>query len=238
MNDIEEVVDLPDPAVQPLVHPLDLPQARRHLVRGWLASVAAHPAVVLSVAALVWFASRQILPPILAGGSLLVFGALVGRYFTDEAWAYIPRRRQDRQRRLPLTWEVGESLLVAVLLAGVLVLIVARLGQSDVPVDVRTFTFGMAVGAAAIVVVGFLAEVASRSDRRGAWLKLPGVLVVVGAVGVALGVWFDDVEAVSTPLGVGGAVTMVVLGAAAGVWRLVQRRRELADVSRDGEPPA
>jgi hypothetical protein len=29
MNDINELVDLPDPAVHPLVHPLDLPQARR-----------------------------------------------------------------------------------------------------------------------------------------------------------------------------------------------------------------
>jgi hypothetical protein len=29
MNDINELVDLPDPAVNPLVHPLDLPKARR-----------------------------------------------------------------------------------------------------------------------------------------------------------------------------------------------------------------
>jgi hypothetical protein len=28
MNDINELVDLPDPVIHPLVHPLDLPQAR------------------------------------------------------------------------------------------------------------------------------------------------------------------------------------------------------------------
>jgi hypothetical protein len=43
MNDINELVDLPDPATHPLVHPLDLPQARGPSPSpGWSARSPAH----------------------------------------------------------------------------------------------------------------------------------------------------------------------------------------------------
>ena len=40
MNDINELVELPDPAVQPLAHPLDLPRggAGCSALPGWSAS--------------------------------------------------------------------------------------------------------------------------------------------------------------------------------------------------------
>jgi hypothetical protein len=43
MNDINELVDLPDPAIHPLVHPLDLPQARRPFRTAWLVGALTSP---------------------------------------------------------------------------------------------------------------------------------------------------------------------------------------------------
>ena len=45
MNDINELVELPDPAVQPLVHPLDLPRGRRLFRSSWLVGVLTSPPV-------------------------------------------------------------------------------------------------------------------------------------------------------------------------------------------------
>ena len=98
---IREEVDLPDPEVQRLVHPLDLPQARAQFRTGWLIGALTSLPVSALVAAIVGYASGSVLPPIIAFVALAVFGALAGRWYTDRAWDYIPRKRQDRDRPLP-----------------------------------------------------------------------------------------------------------------------------------------
>ena len=67
MNDINELVDLPDPATHPLVHPLDLPQARRPFRTAWLIGALTSPPVAALVAVIIWFASHSYLVPLVAG---------------------------------------------------------------------------------------------------------------------------------------------------------------------------
>jgi hypothetical protein len=43
MNDVTELVELPDPATHPLVHPLDVPQARRPFRTAWLIGALTSP---------------------------------------------------------------------------------------------------------------------------------------------------------------------------------------------------
>jgi hypothetical protein len=45
VNDINELVDLPDPTTHPLVHPLDLPEARRPFRISWLIGTLTSPPV-------------------------------------------------------------------------------------------------------------------------------------------------------------------------------------------------
>jgi uncharacterized membrane protein len=59
------------------------------------------PAVWLCLATIVWFGSRSYVVPLIAGFATVGIGALVGQVFRDQAWAFIPRRRQDRHRSLP-----------------------------------------------------------------------------------------------------------------------------------------
>lgn len=43
VNELNELVDLPDPTTHPLVHPLDLPQARRPFRTAWLIDALTSP---------------------------------------------------------------------------------------------------------------------------------------------------------------------------------------------------
>jgi hypothetical protein len=114
MNDINELVDLPDPATHPLVHPLDLRQARRPFRSSWLIGALTSPPVAALAAVVIWFASHNYLVPLIAGAAILGFGQLASRVYQDQAWAFIPRKRQDRQRPLPALWELGAGLALGI----------------------------------------------------------------------------------------------------------------------------
>jgi hypothetical protein len=218
-EDIREEVELPDPAVQPLVHPLDLPEARRWFRNARLVAAFTSIPVAALVAAVVAYASRSVLPPIIVFLALSVFGAMAGRWFTDRAWDYIPRKRQDRERPPPRMWELGSAIVPAVVLGVALLLFVFRFDDADVPVDVRSYTFGMCLVAAVLVVADTAAGLVRPSARRRAFGGLPGTVVVVAVTVLAWTQWFDrDADA---QLLVWGALTMggvAVLVAAAKLW--------------------
>jgi hypothetical protein len=222
MNDINELVDLPDPTTHPLVHPLDLPQARRPFRTAWLIGALTSPPVAALVAVTIWFASRSYLVPLVAGAAVVGLGQLASRAYRDQAWAYIPRRRQDRQRPLPAPWELGAGLALAAVLAVALVLVAFRLDQPDVSAGVRELTFGMGVGAGLLV----LADLAVRllrfrgRERRRVLYPLPGALAVVGSLAVAYGVLFGAAGPSSPATVLWGVAAMLVAGAAVGIWKL------------------
>lgn len=220
-GDVTELVNLPDPTVQPLVHPLDLPEARRWFVRLWLLGVVTSPPIAFCVAGLVWFASQSYLAPLIAGGVVIAVGSVSSHYVSDCAWDYIPRRRQDRERPLPVSWELFSSLLFAVLLAAVLLLVAQRLGQPDIPDEVRAVVFGMGAAVGVLIVVEFGAKLLLRRgrDRRTAWFSLPGVLVVAGCVAAAYAILFGPAEPAAPGLVLTGVVAMLVMGGLAAVAR-------------------
>ena len=71
---MEELVDLPDPETQPLVHPLDLPEARTEFRNGWLVGSATSLPVAALVAGIVAYLGHGVLGPIIAFLALTVFG--------------------------------------------------------------------------------------------------------------------------------------------------------------------
>ena len=113
MSSVTEIVDLPDPAA-------------------WLIESATGPGVAACVAALVWFASNSFVVPVIAGAAVLGLGRPAAGYSHREAWAFIPRKRQDRARLLPWTWRLGSGLALAILLAAALILTAIRLDRPDI----------------------------------------------------------------------------------------------------------
>ncbi|HET7875493.1 MAG TPA: hypothetical protein VFN71_08190 [Methylomirabilota bacterium] len=221
MNDIAELVKLPDPAVQPLVHPLDLPQARRCFYRLWLFGVLTSPPVAFLIAALVWFASQSYLGPLIAGAAILGPGIALNGRLDDEAWAFIPRRRQDRRRPLPVSWELSSALLLAGLLAAVLVLVAMRLSQPDVTPAVRAVIFGVGAGVGLLVLVESIVKVVSQRGARPrtALIRLPGAAVVACCLAVAYWLLFGSEAPTSVTMIVWGGAVMLALGGLTEVGR-------------------
>jgi hypothetical protein len=220
---MEEIVDLPDPETQPLVHPLDLPEARSEFRNGWLIGAATSLPVAALVAGIIAYLSRGVVGPILAFLALAVLGALASRHCINRAWDYIPRKRQDRERPLPPGWELGAVAILALALGVALLLVVYRLDDPDVPLDVRSYTFGMYAVAALLVLADAVFGMLRPARRRRAVASLPGVAVVVAAAVLAWPAWFDG-NADSVLL-FWGALSMAAAGALVVAHRFWALRR-------------
>jgi hypothetical protein len=230
---MQETVTLPDPAVQYQVHPLDLPESRGPFRNAHLVAAFTGLPVATLIAAVVGYLGHTWVAPIAVFLALSIFGALAARWFTDRAWDYIPRKRQDRGRPLPRLWEIGSAAVLALVLGVALLLIVFRLDHGDVPVPVRAFTFGSCAVAALLVVADAVAGLVRPAGRRRALASLPGVAVVVLATILAYGRWFDG-DADSTDI-LWGAVSMAAAAVIVGAARLWDRRRS-AGQPIDPEP--
>lgn len=221
MTEMTELVDLPDPNRQPLVHPLDLPAARRLWHRSRLIGALANPATGLCVAAIVWFGTHHFLPPLIAGATIAVFGGLASYMFASQAWQYIPRRRQDRERTPPIVGDLGAALALAVVAGVALLLLAVRLGRDDIGTEVRQFTFG----AGAMVCLLMIVELAALIRRpRRALVRLPAVLAVIGGLAAAYSNWFDPASPYSAST-VWGAAMLLAVGVGVAIWQRVEARR-------------
>ncbi|WP_433618862.1 hypothetical protein ACQP2P_22410 [Dactylosporangium sp. CA-139114] len=186
---VPELVALPDESVHPLVHPLDVPEARRPFFLSWLISVLAGPATVASLVVVFWFVAedRYIGPPV--GIFVALAGWAAATWFEREAWAYIPRKRQDRARQLPLSWDLTRWLVIAASAGAALTLLGRRLLEPSVPQSVSAYVVGACAGIVVVIVAEFLwrlaMAIAGRGRLRAALLHLPG-LAVVAAVTVYL----------------------------------------------------
>lgn len=224
MNELTELVDLPDPSEQPLVHPLDLPQARIPFVRSQVIGALTGPAIGVCLAAIIWFVSGKVVPPIVACVAVVGIGALATRALREQAWAFIPRKRQDRDRRLPLVWELGSAVVLAVVLAIALLLLVFRLDRADVTLAFRQFTFGMGA-VTGLLMLGDVVVRAVRGRGRQALFVLPGAVAVIGCVVAGYGILFESARSATSSTVIEGAGTMLVVAALAGVWKVVEQRR-------------
>jgi hypothetical protein len=225
MREITELVDLPDPTIQPLVHPLDLPEARRPFRISWLLAALTSPAIGLCVAALIWFASGNYVVPVLAGLAVIGLGALASHWFAGQAWAFIPRKRQDHARAVPARWELGSGLVFGLVLGATLLLVADRLNQPDVPTEVRESTVGMSVAIGLMVLGELVVEVLRRHGerRRRVLFRLPGAAAVVASVAVFYGTQQGESGAAMRPTTWWGLVSMLAIGCGIGIWQYRDR---------------
>ena len=227
MKTVIETVALPDAAEHPLVHPLDLPEARGHFRRAFVIGALTSPGLALVLAGLSWFLGESWVTPVIVFVSTAVLGWLARRYSLREAWAYIPRKRRDHDRPLPFAWLFGSALLFASLLAIGVLLVARRLGADDIDPGIRDYTFGAGAAAAILSLVVFgIASIRGRVPRRSTLFTLPPIVALAGAVAAAYPIIFGadgpgDWRTVAT----GGAITLVVASIAGG-WRLVEERRD------------
>ena len=111
MSTMSERVSLPDPSARRLLHPTDVAQAHPTYVHGWAMSILAAPEILTLVAALAWVLSGSWIAPTLAVLSTGVVAELARRHLMSEAWAHIPRKRQDRPRDTPAPYALIEAVI-------------------------------------------------------------------------------------------------------------------------------
>lgn len=225
MNQVSELVDLPDPAMQLLVHPLDLAVARRLFRYSWLIGMLTSPAVALAVAAITWFLTQSFVVPLIVGAVIVVSGTLASRFYRDEAWAFIPRKRQDRARPLPAAFELTSGLVLASLLVGAVVLVGLRLADSGVPRNVRELTFGMAAGTGVVVALDLIAKLRGSAGQRALPSTLPVLAALAACFVIANRALFGASGFAFDGLAFWGAVAMLAVGATYAMWLRIESRR-------------
>lgn len=194
MNTIREEGNLPDPAIQPLVHPLDLPAARRSFAASWWLDQLASPTMFLALASMLWAISNNYITPILVSLVVTVCAAFASRYQSGEAWSHIPRKRHDHQRHVPLWWSVAQTAISTLALYVGLILLLGWIIARDFPPGVAAFSVGMGIGIVLIMSTTPLWNLGAprrlRSEAR-AWspqyisLALTAVAVVFSSVTLA-----------------------------------------------------
>jgi hypothetical protein len=227
MDDVAELVALPDRSVQPLVHPLDLAEARGPFRAAWLIELVTGPPVGLAIGALVWAVTANIVIAVIAAVPIVVVGAYVGGLRATDAWSFIPRSRQDRGRILPPAWELTAGIVDGAALVVAAVAAADRLGRSDIAEGIDQFVFGAGF---AVVVLVALDLVVSLAFRRGTfvgrpWFGGPIVVALVLAIALAARSLFGDggFEVTSTMLL--GSACVVVAGVVYAAWLSFRARR-------------
>jgi hypothetical protein len=206
------------------VHPTDLAEARRRYRRAWAISLVGSAQCLFLLGAFVWAVSDNVVAPALAVLSTGIVAEAVRRFELREAWAYIPRRRQDAARPDPLRWSAVRAGVQSASLIGGLVLMLGALAERGYGGDVRAYALGTAA-AIAVVMVGTAGWNWRRTRTRSALFELvaDSVSVVVGAALLWVLGWIPVSPALSTVLT--GAV--VLLGVYA-VWAWAAHRSRRA----------
>jgi hypothetical protein len=223
---ITETVALPDPEVQPLVHPLDLPDARRNFRLAYWVRTLTSPGTALVIAAITWFYDASWVRPVFIFAVLVILGHFAVAWSDRQAWSFIPRKRQDRARPLPFEWDFTASLIRASLFGfGIAVLVsTLSLGRPYLDDGINEYVVGMGAVAAALSIIVLGIRLARGKNKRSAAFDIPPTLAV--ALGVLFAYWalFREYEP-SWPDLLTGASIMLVAGILVGIWKLIEQRR-------------
>lgn len=215
MRPIEEQVQLPDPEQHFLVHPLDLPTARREYLLGWWLGIAATPQVFTAVLAALWAISNNYATPVIVPLVLAVIAGLVGSQFTRAAWDYIPRRRHDRHRRMPRLAFAAAAIKALSLLAGLLIFLFWA-GAQGFSGGFNSYPLGMGAAVVVILAIDLVVRLgrgrAKRDDILGGVFTL---LVVAVAVRSGFALLADPVDNLQWTGLLAGAGTLAMVW---GVW--------------------
>lgn len=170
MNPMQEEVLLPDPAIQPLVHPLDVPAARRSFAVAWWLEQLASPTIFLALASALWATSNNFVTPILVPLIITVCAFFASHYQSGEAWAYIPRKRHDHGRRVPAAWSIVHEIVRTLLLCCGLTLLLGWIAGQSFPPGVAAYSIGIGIGIALLMAASLiwnLVRPAQLRDKRG-----------------------------------------------------------------------
>ncbi|WP_024818733.1 hypothetical protein [Arthrobacter sp. 31Y] len=222
MNPIEEKVQLPDPETQFLVHPVDLPGARKEFLTGWWLGLVATPQVYTALLAFFWAVSNNYVTPILVPLVLVVIAGWISSKLTRGAWDYIPRKRHDKNRRMTVMTIAASLITSLALFAGLLTFMVWAASQDFVP-GFSAYPLGMGAAIVVIMAVELVVKLV-RNRSIDAASDAISLVVVAAAVGLGFGI---------LPAGRALAPVDLVPGAAIllGVWlswllfRQVEARR-------------
>jgi O-antigen/teichoic acid export membrane protein len=206
------------------VHPTDLAEARRRYRRAWAISLVGSAQCLFLLGAFVWAVSDNVVAPALAVVSTGVVAEAVRRFELREAWAYIPRRRQDAARPDPLRWCAVRAGVQSASLIGGLVLILGALAERGYGGDVCAYSLGTAA-AIAVVMVGTAGWNWRGTRTRSARFELvaDSVSVVVGAALLWVLGWIPVSPAL--PAVLTGAVVLIGVYA---VWAWAAHRSRRA----------
>ncbi|TVU64641.1 hypothetical protein FQP90_06085 [Paenarthrobacter nitroguajacolicus] len=209
MKSIEEKVHLPDPQTQFLVHPLDLPGARKEFLAGWWLGIVATPQVYTALLAFFWAVSNNYVTPVLVPLVMVVIAGWLGAKLTRGAWDYIPRKRHDMDRRMTAMTIVASLIKSLALFVGLLVFMAWTANQDFVP-GFSAYPLGM--GAAIVLIMA--GELVVKLVRRRSVVVISDAIslaVVAVAVWIAFGVLPAGRELAPVDLLPGAAIL-------AGVW--------------------
>ncbi len=209
MNPIEEKVQLPDPKTHFLVHPLDLPGARKEFLLGWWLGVFATPQVYTALLAVLWAVSNNYVTPVLVPLVLVVIAGWISVKLTGGAWDYIPRKRHDKDRRMT-GMTIAASLITSLALFAGLLIFMAWTASQDLFPGFSAYPLGMG-SAIALIMAGEL--VIKLVRRRSVELVSDAisVIVVVAAVWIGFGLLPEGRDIAPLDLVPGAAILV-------GVW--------------------
>ncbi|WP_293698087.1 hypothetical protein [uncultured Agrococcus sp.] len=188
MKTVRETVALPDSTEQLLVHPLDITDSRKPFVASWWLSMLAMPTVVFCFAALLWIVSNNYVTPIAVPLALAVAAGLLAAYLRKEAWAYIPRKRQDLQRRFPTRWILLRSVVSTASLVAGLALLTLWIVDHELDTSVLSYILGTAFGIVFLMLIGLLWRALAPSRLTAELDSWAVQLTRLIAVGVAVAV--------------------------------------------------
>lgn len=240
MKTIRETVDLPDAAKQPLVHPLDLVDSRKPFIVSWWLAIVAMPTVTFLLAAVLWVVSNNYITPILVPVSIAVGSSLLGDVLQKEAWAYIPRRRQDVARPVPALWlMLRDAISTASLLAG-LVLLTLWVVDRGYGTGVIGYMLGTGAGIVVLMIAGILWSVTAPAPSS----TLPGsrttqiVRIVAVSGAVLMAYLIIDSRYDATELAMSDILTgaVFIIAVQLGWWILAFRRASRASENAVGSP--
>lgn len=203
------------------LHPLEIPRARHFFLGAAILGVLTSPNVIVAMMLGLWAVSNNPVTPVVGAVLGLIAMAYVERRYRSDAWAYIPRRRQDRGRDEPDLWAaVGQSVEVVLLVVGTS--LVALSGRPEI----SSFAVGALLALIGVVIVTVAWDLRAPSDRRILAVSAPvemsfaAITVTVAAVGVILlaGENFSGTEAALA------ATITVVVAAIRLLFRLIPLR--------------
>lgn len=169
------------PASDAALHPLDVDEARGYYLVAALLRWFVSPSVLTAMMLFLWVVSDNSWTPVVGPLVGLTLTAYVERRFRTDAWAYIPRRRQDAGRDEPIVLAGITRGAEVSFVAGAVTVFVSSAGVRGVPTVAGSVALGAMAGLALAIVATLYWDHSAPRDHRFA----PSPTIVTDLASVA-----------------------------------------------------